>query len=184
MRPEDYADTVKALAWRCWRKLPNNSKYGIEDLEQEGWVIFSKLRRRRLRHDGASFSTLLKISIVRRYSSLLRDEYKNKRSKNVSLPPDVIEGMAVAPGPSPDSYLEAKELLRELSKICPELADVILNGIPDELLREARRRNRSLALKRGWSATNMRLIFGEKEMEKFFGISIKAVLEKLQTTGV
>lgn len=184
MKPEKHAGLVKRMAFQCYRRLPNNSKYTVEDLEQEGWVIFCKLRKVRYRPDGASFSTLLRTSIVRRFSSIIRDEYRDKRSKGVYMAPDVLDAISASQEPTPLEEVLVKQTIEELTKISPEFADLFIHGVPPELLRMIRNRNRLLAKKRGWSAKNMRLIFRPEDMEHFFGIDLKKILDHLQTSGV
>lgn len=184
MRPEKYAGLVRRMALGCYRRLPSNSKYTVEDLEQEGWVIFCKLRTRRYRPDGASFSTLLRTSIVRRMTSIIRDEYKDKRSKGVNMAPEVMDSIAPSLEPTQLEEILIKQTIEELAKISPEFADVFVSGVPPELLAMARTRNRILAQKRGWSVKNMRVTIRPEDLEQFFGISLKKILDHLQTTGV
>ena len=184
MRPEKYAGLVKRIAIGCYRRLPNNSKYTVEDLEQEGWVIFCKLRKRRYRPDGAAFSTLLRTSIVRRMTNILRDEYRDKRCKSVYCAPDVMASITPSNEPSQVEEIMAKQIIQELAKISPEFADLFVSGVPPELVRIIRSRNRSLAKKRGWSAKNMRLVFRQEDIEQFFNIDLEKILDHLQTTGV
>ena len=184
MNPKRYEGIVKSEAWECYRRLPSNTQYSVEDLEQEGWVVFCKVSRCRLRAGGGAFSTLLTTSIRNRFNNILRNEYKNKRSMAVSTAPETMETLNSSPEPSPDEMLIYKQVIEELQRIEPELADLFINGVSPELLAVVRRKNRSVAAQRGWPTVNMRMTFGVRDIEKFFGVSLQTIFDHLRTTGV
>ena len=184
MNPNRYEGLIKSEAWRCFKRLPGNTQYAVEDLEQEAWLIFCKVSRCRLRAGGGAFSTLLTSSIRNRFRSIIRNEYKKKRSMAVATTPEKIEALTSSDEPSPHDVLVYKQVIEELQRIEPELATLFTTGVSPDLLSEVRHKNRKLAHRRGFQATNMRVSFGIREIEKFFGVRLQTVYERLRSTGV
>lgn len=174
--PSIYGPMIKKLSINCLRKLPKESYLSLEDLEQEGWIVFIKLKRKRFKPElKTKFGTLLYLSLINRYKNIVRDSYKPKRHAilqeiNESIIDETIDQ---------DKLLKRKETIKKIKNINKGLADLLNNGVSQELYYYAKHQAKIKA------ARNNRKIgaikFTRGMIEDFFGIKIHKILKIIQT---
>lgn len=171
---QDYEKMIGKLAYGCLRRLPVGS-WDIDDLEQEGRIIFIKLKRKRI-NDKAKFGTLFYSHLMSRYQNIVRDTWRSKRcaQKNYTLMYN-IEDQIQDNRPNQEDELSKKEIIQKISEINPDFADMLANGVSEELFKLAKHEARLKALrnKRKVGA----IMFTKKIIEKFFGCNLNKILE-------
>lgn len=150
---------IKKLAWECLKRLPSRY-YTIEELEQEGRIIFVKLRRRRL--DGrASFGSLLFTALRNRYADIVREAYCGKRlGFTVEL-----EDVHADEGASALYEIQCDEFIRYIKKINLDLAEFFING-PNEKIKKF--------------AAGKMIEIDEKCINLFFGIDLSVLVKQFE----
>ena len=168
IRLEDYEGMIRKMAWDCYRRIPNYY-YSIEELEQEGRLVFTKLLKNRLRLGGASFSTLLFKSLLNHYASIVRMAYTDKRihERSPVWVEDLISGRR-----SQHDLLEIKEILDYIRIFDEGLADYFLHGPSEEFIKFARKRADNMAQFNGKEKAR-RVIINTKCIEEYFGFKFK-----------
>lgn len=181
MDPSKYEQMIKYLAWGCLRRLPTGTML-LDDLVQEGWMVYVKLRRKRFKPDKkAQFRTILYISLVRRYQNIIRYAYKEKRH----CPSWMIQSDGIDEIAQHNNYCEQEqyvfrmEVIEKIKMISPELADLLENGVPDGLLKLARHKARVCAANRRGKVKAIK--FTKGLIEDFFGCNINKILEMVHS---
>jgi hypothetical protein len=166
MELSKYERMIAKEAWKCFRSLPSRY-YTIEELIQEGRLVFAKLRRRKLKRSKATFATILTRSLQNRYRDIIRGAYREKRRHEVV--PAQLEDLPDVTRPTAERMLIVKEFIDYLMKVNPELADFFLNGPTEEL--EKFSIHRHMVRMRAGCADSSRISKGC--VEEFFGLSFK-----------
>lgn len=162
MNKADIEKSINWLSWKYVRCLPLGSIYEWEDIRQESWLKYFEEKEKYL-EDEASENTYFTRIIENALRNIVRNEWtKRGRSVNLSGNEELFE----SPSLNLDRELALKEVISQLPK---EISSVILEGIPKELLREARTRNRMLRMRRGLKAIDGRISFTRGMFLKFFG---------------
>lgn len=73
---EDYVGLIYQHSQFCWRRLPVPKPHDMDDLVQEGKLLFFRIRDKYDPSRGCRFSTMFTISLRNHYSSLCDACYK------------------------------------------------------------------------------------------------------------
>ena len=167
----EYEDMIRKLAWGCFKRLPANY-YSLEGLEQEGRIVFTRLLTRRLRMDGAKFSTILYRSLTNRYNDIVRTALQPMRGHLRLINDSGVDNIQTS-YLNPQEALELKEVIEYLNEIDPELADFFLNGPSDKLKKFAH--SRVIKLRRRGNKEEKALSLDC--IEEYFGLKFKDLAE-------
>lgn len=170
----DFEEMIKKLAWGCLRRLPTNYS-SIEELEQEGRLVFAKLLTKRLRMDGAKFSTVLYRSLMNRFSDIVREAYQPMRTHYSLMTDCEVDEEIIGEQLSPQELLERKEVLDYIKMFDPNLADYLLHGPTEELIRFAKGR-KVRASQLGRCLPDKTLI-NLRCLEEYFGFKLDDLLQ-------
>lgn len=162
----EFEDMINGLARGCKRRLPPNYRT-LEELKQEGRAVFSKLITRRLNRKGAKFSTVLYRSLINRYSDIIREAYQPRR-RHYSLMSDCQIETICDRQLTQEELLERKEIIDYIRMFDEKLADYLLYGPSDELLKFARSKRVRV------SQIDLPVI------EEFFGFSLSDLLKSFR----
>lgn len=179
----DYDDMIRKLAWGCFRRLPQSqTQWTLEELEQEGRAEFTKLLRRRLRPDGAKFSTLLYQVLINRYQKIIRSVYAQKRNHQEGFVQFDGEGLVARPlneGKSQQELLEWKQVFDYLRFFDSRLADFFLYGPSEDMMRFAKERAEQIAKEKGLTKPS-KTVIGVKVIEEYFGCRLKDIVNSFK----
>lgn len=184
----NYDRMIKKLSWSCFKKLPlGYNELTLDDLIQEGNMELILLKRKRFKSGKAKFSTLLYRSLINRYQNILRKAYTKKRidGHNTVDFDEVSYGLSISgtiiDENCNDQHLKLvrKEIIIKIRSIDEDIADLIENGVPDELLIYARQMARIKACK--FDAPVKNISFTRKIIEKFYGIKIKRLIRSINS---
>jgi len=169
MEVDDVKRLIKSMAWVWKRKLPIESVTDTDDLEQEGWIVYVSCRQKYRPTSGVKFSTFLWRCLANRYQNVVRSERRYR--VRVSTSEDVglfrLDGQA-----SQERMTIISEAIEVIREVCPELADMISDRVPDELLAIARNRKRRNRTKRGFKSIGGNLTFDKWLLENYFGVEL------------
>jgi len=164
------SDSHLILCKQCCRwikRLPPTFEFN--DLYNEGWIVHQKCLTFYNGGLGTKYTTLYWAWLENRFADISKHEsIRNKREAAVDDEFDCQDFAAPA-----DSLLMLKQFIDAVSLIYPSIADMVVNGIPEELFTACRKQTRVNRHKRGWDVVcgEFRLNIGM--VEKFFGVSLK-----------
>ena len=78
---ETYIELIKKHARVALKKIKKPAKYGLDDLTQEGAIVFLYTKKEYV-YRGASFKTILTKRLRNHYVNLVRRSYRNKEISN------------------------------------------------------------------------------------------------------
>jgi hypothetical protein len=117
--------------------------------------------------------------LINRYAKIVRESYVKKRINLIYSDPNDLD---MESGSNPYEEVRKQEVLEEIKKINPALANLFIDGVPEELFIRARNRSRSIALKRKQKSN--KITIDRSLIEKYYGISVKKIIETLEKVGV
>lgn len=172
---DEHEGMIRRLAWECYRKLPN-AYLSLEEVEQEGRIVFIRLRRKRLRMNS-TFSTLLYRSLQNRFKDLIREGYAVKRLHERSS--TEVEECYNQHSSTPEELVILKQFMDYLYQVDPDLADFFLHGPSDELERFAFTRHmRRISMRRTRTEKAEGTMISKACLEEFFGLSFSNLLRQ------
>lgn len=169
----EFEGMIKRLAWECFRKLPRQY-LTLEEVEQEGRIVFVRLLRKRLKAGGATFSTVLYRSLQNRYRDLVREAYTVKRSHERTA--DQVEECFDRLIPSPEEMVELKQFLDYVRRVDGGLWDFFLSGPSEDLERFAKERH----FRRMRTEDSEGSLISLGCIEEFFGVSFSKLLRNFK----
>lgn len=134
--------------------------------------MYVKLLRRKLKPDGASFSTLLFKALINRYKDIVKSCYTQKRKHDRVTYQEVNLVSTVR---SPQKLLELKEIIDYISFYNSGLAEYFLHGPSNDLLKYAEDRANRRAVKRGKKKAE-KVVIHKRCLEEFFGIDFQDIV--------
>jgi len=162
---------IISLAKRYSNYLTPSSLYTKADLIQEGWLVWTRLQReRRFDPTKASMLTLLHSSVTKRFNSVLR--YESARCRSSHLKADFDEVRTACSAPSPERSAMIMQALEAIAEANAGVAEMIINGIPKELLAEARVNNRLRAAAASRNPKGAALVITPRMVRRFFKVNL------------
>jgi len=162
---------IKNLSRRYSRYLSPTALYTQADLEQEGWMCWWKLRtERRYDPQRSQITTLFYTCFTRKLNSILKYEgMRRRRHERCELPE---QSKLPATHPSPERYMMLFQAIEAVADINSGLARMLIDGVPKELLTEARVAGRLRAARCGGSAVDAAVTITPKMIRHFFKINL------------
>lgn len=166
---KDTEKLIKVMASICRSKLPKQSILDINDLKQEGWIVYLSCCNKYDNTKMVKFSTYLWKCLSNKYQNIIRTEMRYR--KRVLTSEDVIL-LTADRGQSQERRMIVFDAIMAVHDHCPELAHMIMYGPDNELVAIARSRRRRNRTKRKLDAIGGNLIFDRWLLETYFGIKI------------
>jgi len=171
-----YEGIIKSLASRWHHELKKRSfNWEYEDLEQEGWVAYSKCcNDDKFDPSRSSFTTFLYLCVNDHYKQILAFEQRVRRKDSVNSESmdekdfDYLESSY----PDPEKLAMFHEALFAISEVSTDFVKMIIDGIPKDLLRIAKSRMRNRLYSRGFNPANGTVRLEKSMVESFFSINI------------
>lgn len=174
---EDMEGTVRSLSWSFYTKLPATSNYTAEDLEQEARIgIVEEYNRGRFNPEECKVTTYYLKNVIYTLNTILRAEYREKRSFNADFNTDVDNIIDAAT--SPESAYLFNKFIEAVKEVSTEFADMLVNGVPKELrLYERSYRRRRIRSRRCYRCTalNSKVVYSKRMIEMFFDINLTKI---------
>jgi len=79
---ETYTELIKNHAQVALKKIKKPAKYNLDDLTQEGVIVFLYTKKE-YEYKGASFKTILTKRLRGHYTTLVKRSYRNKEVNNI-----------------------------------------------------------------------------------------------------
>jgi hypothetical protein len=169
MDMESIEKLIGTMALTCQDRLPKQSILDVDDLKQEGWIVYLSCCHKYDDAIGAKFSTYLWGCLSNRYQNIIRTERRYEKRVLVS---EDVASLAVSGMQSQERKMIVFDAIIAVHNHCPELAYMIMYGPSDELVAIARDRRRRNRAKRGLDAISGKLVFSKWLLETYYGIKI------------
>ena len=163
-------DLHRMLCARCnyWiHRFPGTTEFG--DLYNEGWIVFNRCLEKYDPSCGTKFSTFFWKGLNDRFFSLSRQEWGRQHGRISENDMASVKSSDVLP----DRQVMVKQFVDAVSQISPEFADMVVNGVPEELFRLCRRSIRAYRCKRGWDVACGEFKLNVGMVRKFFNVSFR-----------
>jgi len=166
---DDVKKLIKSMAWTWKRRLPAESVTDTDDLEQEGWIVYVSCRQKHKPSSNVKFSTFLWRCLANRFNNIVRSErrYRVRITTSEEMILFRLDSQA-----SQERMAIISEAIEVIRKVCPELADMVSDKVPDELLAIAKSRKRRNRMRRGLKSMGSNLTFDRWLLENYFGIKL------------
>jgi len=147
--------------------LPQTYEFG--DLYNEGWIVYEKCLRSFDPNSGTKFSTFFWKGLNDRFYTIARAEWLRHKGRDNS-----VETECASSTDAPqDRQTMVKQFVDAVCLISPGFADLVANGVPEELFRFCRRSTRCYRKKRGWDVLCGEFRLNAGMVEKFFRVPIR-----------
>jgi len=159
------------------RRLPKESTLELEDFAQAARVAVLE-KEPNYDPDRAKFTTYVYYAVRKRCQEMLRAEYQY-HGLNVGMEP--IQSIG-APGVDPDRMMRVNQAIQILIEEAPQLADLIIAGVPDDLLFYAKADLKDKCSRLGRDIDNCSIIVNRKLLSDYYGISEKRLKQLARKT--
>ena len=181
---KEFEPIIHTLCLSYFYKLPHYSYFDLSDLKQECRLVISQFIHNYDEAFKASQKTFLYGLIKRRLHILVI--VSELRLKKINIAEENFDFNSIQSNSRPEKTVMFLQFLEQCSNISIEFVDMILNGVPEELLLEERRLRRARLRKRNGtkrirlddkreSAFNTPLKFPKTLIEDYFDLKVKKI---------
>lgn len=172
---------IVSLAQHYSARVPPSSLLELQDFIQEGLMI-AKSYEPTYDPEIAKFTTYIYHPVRKRFQQMIAEEYLHYHNLHHSPPLEEEERgrpEEVVPCQRWDPYrhLKFQEAVEVLRGECPELADLILIGVPEEMAMYAKVELREKCERLGWDLSKAKFIINKSLIAEFYGYSEKSFAE-------
>jgi hypothetical protein len=164
---------IKKYSYRYSRYLSPTAIFTAADLQQEGWMVWMKIRKQRYRAERSSIVSFFTDALVKQFISILR--YESRKCRNVRRNCQYEEaGISFAKDDTtPERAAMVLQALEAIAEANSEVARLFVEGVPEQLLREVRVSNRLRAASRGRQPLNYSINITQATLRRYFKINLK-----------
>jgi hypothetical protein len=154
------------------KRLPPESLLELGDFVQEGYSVVREMEPS-YDPEQSKFTTYIFWPLIKRFQNMVRDEHQHYGNLV-----EYNDGLNCNSGCAQDQCRITRVLnaISILAEDHPELADLIINGVPDDLLIFAKADMRSKCLRLGRDPSNCQVRFNRNLLAGYCGISERKLM--------
>lgn len=166
---EKSKNIIHKTAKICLRRLPPDSTLQLDDLVQEGWVVYLGCEQDFDETRGTSFHTYLWSCLANRYQSIVRTELRYYA--RFGLDKGDVEA-SYAKQDTERQFIIHEFLMTVMRGYSREFTKMIMNGPDETLFAVVRTRMRKKRMARGLSPIGGNVRFDNRLLEIYYGLDL------------
>lgn len=195
---------IKYLSGKYTKLLPSGSLHTYNDLRQWGMIICDKCKKMYDPNRGVLFTTFLYKNLLMKFNVILKYERAKKRNKEFPVAKKRVRrsnkdrmntaewktyshravygneaeykmANVIDEADNPERMAMFNEAVNKIAEVNGGFADMIRNGVPDGLMKIAKRENRIKRRKSDKNAIDGNIKITKRMIEIYFNINLKEI---------